>query len=168
MGAPKRIRIREADPSDRDGIVAFNVALALESEGKRLDPETVRRGVHTALTEHREHARYFLAEIDGDLVGQTLVTPEWSDWRAGWFWWIQSVFVREDRRKFGVFRALYAHIEAAAKARADVIGLRLYVDRENRGAREVYARLGMSPTAYDLYEIEWPRPGAATGTARAT
>jgi ribosomal protein S18 acetylase RimI-like enzyme len=96
--------------------------------------------------------RYFVAEAGGEAVGALLVTTEWSDWRDGWFWWIQSVYVARERRGRGVYSALHEHVRAAALASGEVIGLRLYVERENARAQRLYRRLGMAETYYRLYE----------------
>ncbi len=145
------IRIRRATLADLDTIVAFNQAMALESENKTLDLSTVTAGVRRAL-EDPGRSVYFVAEVDGTVVGQTMVTMEWSDWRNGFFWWIQSVYVDPDSRSRGVFRTLHEHILALARQRRDVCGVRLYVHRDNHRAVEVYAKLGMKLTEYLLYE----------------
>jgi len=145
------IRIRRATLADLDTIVAFNQAMALESENKTLDLSTVTAGVRRALQDPGRSV-YFVAEVDGTVVGQTMVTMEWSDWRNGFFWWIQSVYVDPDSRSRGVFRALHEHILALARQRRDVCGVRLYVHRDNHRAVDVYAKLGMNLTEYLLYE----------------
>jgi len=96
--------------------------------------------------------RYFLAEDKEGVLGQVGVTFEWSDWRNGWMWWIQSVFVRSDARRRGVFRALFEHVQQAALQDGQVVGLRLYVDRDNHTAQQTYARLGMQASGYFLLE----------------
>jgi GNAT superfamily N-acetyltransferase len=143
--------IREAVLQDADSIVEFNRRLAQETEGKVLDLALLVPGVFAALRD-RERGRYFVAESDGQVVAQLMLTREWSDWRNGWFWWIQSVYVREDWRHQGVFRSLYRHVEAAARHDPEVIGLRLYVEKENHAARRTYARLGLEQTGYLLLE----------------
>ena len=148
------MRIRIATPTDADTIVAFNIAMAAETESRRLDRETVARGVDRAMLDSRLGV-YYLAERDGRAVGQLLVTTELSDWRDGVFWWIQSVYVPPDARGTGVYRALYDEVVRRARRSPDVCGLRLYVDRSNTAAQEVYRRLGMSRTSYDLYEVDW-------------
>ncbi|HVC94588.1 MAG TPA: GNAT family N-acetyltransferase [Pirellulales bacterium] len=148
------LTIRDATPADADLIAEFNRSLALESESKHLDPGVLATGVRLAL-ERPELCRYFLAEADGRVVGQTMLTYEWSDWRAGVFWWIQSVYVVPDRRGQGVFRALFKHIETLAKKTGEVCGLRLYVERHNVPAIATYERLGMTPSGHWLYEIDW-------------
>ena len=132
----------------------FNLAMARETEDRMLDPERLREGVGRALGDPRRGS-YRVAELGGEPVGALLVTREWSDWRDAWFWWIQSVYVRPEYRGRGVFRALYDHIATEARSHKDVIGIRLYVDRGNTGAKRAYERLGMHPTDYDLYEIDW-------------
>jgi GNAT superfamily N-acetyltransferase len=149
--------IRHAKIADRDVIAGFNAALALETEDRRLDLAVVRRGVEAIL---RDPARgiYYVAERQGAVVGQALITYEWSDWRNGNFWWLQSVFVQNEFRAQGIFKALYSHVAAEAAAQKDVCGLRLYMERENRRAREVYRRLGMKETHYEVFERMFPDP----------
>ncbi|MCP4245880.1 MAG: GNAT family N-acetyltransferase [bacterium] len=150
----KPCRVRTAVAGDAETIVLFNVALAEESEYIKLDPTVVAIGVRAVLDDpHR--GRYFMAEIDGQLVGQAQITYEWSDWRAAWFWWLQSVYVHPDHRRRGVFRMLYAYIAAEARGRGDVCGLRLYVEQENAPAIETYARQGMQRTPYMMYAEDW-------------
>ena len=152
------LHIRQASAGDLDTIVAFNIALAAESENKTLDEPTVRAGVRTAL--ERSHLNpYYLAEIDGVVVGQAQVTYEWSDWRNAWFWWFQSVYVHLDHRRSGVFRALYEHIKSEARRRGDVCGLRLYVERSNEPAINTYMALGMIAPNYVLMEDDWANSG---------
>jgi GNAT superfamily N-acetyltransferase len=145
------IRIRRGSVADLDTIVEFNRAMAVESESKTLDLSTVTAGVRRAL-EDPTRSVYFLAETNGTVVGQAMVTMEWSDWRNGFFWWIQSVYVDPGSRSRGVFRAIYEHIVAIARQRRDVCGVRLYVHRDNSPAIDVYSRLGMRLTGYLLYE----------------
>ena len=149
--------IRPAAPADHATVVAFNAALALETEGKRLDPTTLSAGVAAALADPAK-GYYTIAEDDGVVVGQCLVTLEWSDWRNGWFWWIQSVYVLPTARRGGVFRDLYKHLEAAAAARPDVIGIRLYVERDNARAQAAYVSLGLVEEPYWLM-ARYPLPG---------
>jgi GNAT superfamily N-acetyltransferase len=143
--------IRDARPDDRDTLVAFNLALALETEGKTLDPEVVTRGVAVALADPAR-LRYWVADRDGQVIGQAAVTPEWSDWRAAWVWWLQSVYVHADYRGSGVFKRLLAAIREAARARGDVIGLRLYVEQDKTRAQAAYRALGLHPGGYHVYE----------------
>ena len=145
------ISIRESRPQDLDVIVRFNSAMALETEGKTLEPEIVTRGVRRAL-EDPERSRYFLAETDGRVVGQIMFTLEWSDWRDAWFWWIQSVFVDPDYRGRGVFSHLYRFLYDLARNDPNVCGLRLYVESKNEHAQRVYHALGMERTGYLVME----------------
>ncbi len=152
--------VRPATPADGATVVAYNAALALETEGKRLDPATLAAGVAAALADPAK-GYYTVVEDGGAVVGQCLVTLEWSDWRNGWFWWIQSVYVVPTARRTGVFRDLYRHLEADAAARPDVIGIRLYVERDNARAQATYASLGMAEEPYNLM-VRYPLPGRAS------
>jgi GNAT superfamily N-acetyltransferase len=145
------LKVRRAVPADAPTIVEFNRLLAEESEGKHLDLDVLSAGVAAVLTDPAK-GPYFLAEHDGDIVGQMQVTYEFSDWRNGWFWWIQGVYVRPHARRRGVFRALYEHVAEAAKSDPEVIGLRLYVERDNERAHKTYLDLGMAWTGYLLME----------------
>jgi GNAT superfamily N-acetyltransferase len=145
------ITVRPATPGDAETICEFNRRLADESEGKPLDLALLRPGVRAVLDDpHR--GRYFVAEDDGRVVGQMLVTYEWSDWRNGWFWWVQSVYVAEEARRQGVFRRLYEHVAAQARADGQVIGVRLYVERDNTAAHATYRKLGLDWTSYLVME----------------
>jgi GNAT superfamily N-acetyltransferase len=141
------LSLRQAGPADLEIVVEFNYRLALESEGKTLDRAVLTPGVAAGLADPHKGV-YFLAEQAGAVVGQLMLTKEWSDWRNGWIWWIQSVYVREEARRRGVFRALYEHAHAAAVADPTVIGLRLYMEQENHRARRAYLAMGMEPTPY--------------------
>ncbi len=148
------ISVRAARAADLATIAAFNVAMALEAEHKRLDPDIVGRGVGAALDDATK-GRYFVAEMDGMIVGQLMITYEWSDWRNGTFWWIQSVYVRSEARRAGVFRALFRHLEEKARADTSVCGIRLYVEDENSRAQQTYASCGMSDGGYRVMEIDY-------------
>jgi ribosomal protein S18 acetylase RimI-like enzyme len=145
--------IRPALLSDADVIGEFNRLLAKETENKELDPAVLKAGVAAMLADSRK-GRYFVAE-QGELgvVGQLGVTSEWSDWRNGNFWWIQSVYVAEQARRQGVFRKLYEHLLTEARTQADVIGVRLYVEHDNRTAQATYKKLGMMTTGYQVMEV---------------
>ncbi len=145
------ILIRAARISDTDGIAAFNAAMALETENRILPPEIITAGVHNFL-EHPEWGFYIVAESGGQVVACLMITYEWSDWRNGLFWWIQSVYVRPEFRRLGIYRKMYAHIHRAASADGKVCGLRLYVDRDNHRAQTTYSSLGMSKTHYLIFE----------------
>ena len=143
--------IRAATPADIETIASFNEAMATETEGKTLDPATIRAGVR-GLFARPDLGFYVVAEDGGRIVGQLMITYEWSDWRDGVFWWIQSVYVRPEVRGKGVYRALHEHVRAMAKAAGGVCGFRLYVEKENAAAQETYRRLGMHETPYVLFE----------------
>ena len=148
------MKIRKARVSDAAVIADFNLRLAQESENRRLELPRVRRGV-TALLKDSAKGIYFLAEEKGVVAGQLSITTEWSDWRNGNFWWIQSVYVAPEFRRRGVFRALYGHVHRLAKSRRDVCGLRLYVDDDNARAQRTYAQLGMKVSHYKFFEIDF-------------
>ena len=143
--------VRRATPRDMDVLVAHNCAMAHETEGKELDRDVVTRGV-LGLFERPAHGFYLVAERAGRVAGSLMVTSEWSDWRDGFFWWVQSVYVDAAHRRRGIYRSLYDEVRTEAREADDVCGLRLYVERENAAARSVYARLGMDETSYRLYE----------------
>jgi GNAT superfamily N-acetyltransferase len=151
LEATMPLSIRRGGPADAPVIVEFNRLLAQETEGKTLDLAILGPGVAAGLADPRKGV-YFLAEEDGTPAGQIMFTTEWSDWRNGWFWWIQSVYVRREARRRGVFRALFEHVYQAARADAEVIGLRLYVERENHAALETYRRMGMEAVGYVMFE----------------
>ena len=149
----EELNIRQAVVEDGETITRFNAAMALESEGVSLDRTTLRAGVNAALTDEAK-AFYLLAEAGDEPVGQLMVTTEWSDWRNGWIWWIQSVYVKPEARRQGVYRSLYERLTDMAGERDDIRGMRLYVMRDNRVAKRTYEALGMSHSEYDLYETE--------------
>ena len=148
------ITIRQATIDDTAVVVRFNALIASETESKTLDTALLQKGVEALLADPSKGI-YFLAESNGNVVGQTMITYEWSDWRNGTFWWIQSVYVAEEARGSGVFKALFGHIYALAKSRSDVCGLRLYVDEHNARARQTYERLGMEHSHYRMYETDF-------------
>ena len=146
--------IRKGELRDARLITAFNVAMAQETEHRQLDPERVLAGVKAILKD--PHKGFFLlAERNSRIVGQLMITFEWSDWRNGNFWWIQSVYVAPDQRGLGIFSDLYRHVGDLARLRKDVAGLRLYVEKNNDRARRIYENLGMSESFYALYELEF-------------
>ena len=125
--------------------------MALETEAKSLPMETLLPGVEAVLRDP-DHGFYLVADSGGEIAGSLLVTFEWSDWRNGRMWWIQSVYVRPAHRRRGVYRALHEAVRERARAAGDVVGVRLYVERENVAAQRTYAALGMSETPYRIYE----------------
>lgn len=152
------LRIRPAAAADLAVVVEFNRLLAWESERKRLDPAVLRAGVGAVFADPSRKGFYVLAERAGEVVGQAAVTFEWTDWRNGWYWWVQSVYVRAGDRRGGVFTAIYRYLEAAAAADPTVVGLRLYVERDNLPAQAVYRRLGLAEEPYFLMG-RYPLPG---------
>ncbi len=152
------LHIRPATRDDVDTIIEFNRAMALETESRRLDLATLRTGT-LAILESPEYGFYVVAELpEGQRhkpVGQLMITYEWSDWRNGVFWWIQSVYVDPDHRGRGAFRALHNHVLLKAKADPRVCGLRLYVERENHRAQTVYQRAGFCPSVYRVFEQDF-------------
>ena len=143
--------LREATPDDTATIAGFNSAMAEETEGKALASERIGAGV-AALLEDERKGRYWVAESDDRVVGQIMVTYEWSDWRNATIWWIQSVYVHPEHRRQGVFTALYRHVEDIARRADGVCGLRLYVEKANSRAQETYTALGMSKDNYLVME----------------
>ena len=148
------IKIRTAAASDIETVVVFNAAMARETEGKELVIPRLRQGV-AAVFNDPARGFYLLAEVDGVVVGQLMITTEWSDSRNGYFWWIQSVYVAPHHRRRGVYRALDAHVRTEARRNGNVCGLGLYVDRDNHVAQSVYASLDMQLSHYDLFEIDF-------------
>ena len=154
------IVIRAATAEDADFLAHGNAAMALETEHKQLDPGVVGAGVRAALADPGK-GLYFIAELNGQRVGQLMFTYEWSDWRNGTFWWIQSVYVLPQARRNGVFRALFRHVEELAERDPGVCGIRLYVEKDNRNARRTYEALGMRDAHYRIYEQDTRPPGEA-------
>lgn len=148
------LRIRPALLGDAATIAEFNRAMARETEHLELDPVRVRAGVEAVLGDPAK-GFYLVAESGGRVVGQLMITFEWSDWRNGSFWWIQSVYVDAAARGAGVYKRLYEQVRTMAAEAGNVCGLRLYVERDNKRARDVYYRQGMRPTAYEMYEVDF-------------
>jgi GNAT superfamily N-acetyltransferase len=144
-----QLHYRGATREDSGAIVDFQQAMARETEDVDLDREIVTRGVE-AVFDDPSRGRYFVADVDGRVVASLLITYEWSDWRNGVVWWIQSVYVVPDFRGRGVYAGLYAHVKQSADA--SVRGIRLYVDRRNTSAQEVYRKLGMNGEHYLVFE----------------
>jgi GNAT superfamily N-acetyltransferase len=159
------LRIRKATPADVALLAEWAQAMAWETEHKQLDPATLRAGIAAGI-QNPHKARYFLAMQDaavaghetiGIPVGTLMLTHEWSDWRNCDWWWIQSVYVPPAQRRQGVFAGLYRHVEQLARATPGVIGLRLYVEKQNAIAQHTYAALGMVDAGYALLETEFKR-----------
>lgn len=143
--------IRRGDASDVTALAAFQEAMAVESEGKVLDRTTLEAGIR-GLLDRPTAGWYLLAVQDENRLGSLMITPEWSDWRCGWWWWVQSVYVAPSGRRRGVYSALYNHVCAEARAAGDVVGVRLYVERENTAAIRTYEKLGMARSPYLMFE----------------
>lgn len=149
------VSVRPATMDDVAVLVEFNRAMAAESEDKGLNVEVLQRGI-SYLLEHPEEGFYLVAEVSPQTVaGALMVTFEWSDWRDGRFWWIQSVYVSPDARRKGVYSALHDAVRRRASHDARACGIRLYVEKDNLGAQATYSTLGMTETAYRLYEEEF-------------
>jgi GNAT superfamily N-acetyltransferase len=148
------IAVRVATAADAEFLVRGNAAMALETEDLSLDLDRLRDGVH-ALFEQPGRGVYYVAELDGQRAGQMMITYEWSDWRNGLFWWIQSVYVEPRFRSQGVFKAIYRHVQHLARTTPGVCGLRLYVENSNSQAQEIYQHLGLQRTAYQMFEVDF-------------
>jgi ribosomal protein S18 acetylase RimI-like enzyme len=145
--------IRNAEARDLETIVDFNIAMAMETEHLALDRERTTEGVRAVLNDAAK-GRYIVAEIDGRVAGQLMLTYEWSDWRNGMFWWIQSVYVGAEYRGQKIFSSLYAQAKKEA-LECGSCGLRLYVEEENKVAQQTYRKLGMTLTAYEMMEEDF-------------
>lgn len=154
MKLESQLTVRIAQSADAANLVNFNSWLADETEGKPLDRDTLSKGIH-AILEDPSRGFYLVAEMGGEVVGCLMITKEWSDWRNGDFWWIQSVYVRQNFRRLGVFRALYGEARKRAGESDKVCGLRLYVERDNQNAQSTYLNLGFEETEYKMFEQEF-------------
>ncbi len=146
-----RISIRKAAADDAEPIAEFNIAMAMETEQKKLERDRIEPGVK-ALFDHPEYGFYLVAESGDEIIGSLMVTKEWSDWRNGLFWWIQSVYVIPEFRRKGVYRAMYEKVKQLADQAENVCGFRLYVEKENTIAQQTYLSLGMDETHYKMFE----------------
>ena len=146
--------IRAATLSDVEPLIEFNAALAQETEGKQLDRDILRAGLEAILGDPAL-GFYTVAECDHQVVGSVMITKEWSDWRNGVFWWIQSVYVPHNYRRQGVYRSLFQYLQALAEEQ-NICGFRLYVERDNLVAQSAYQTLGMIETVYKMYEKSAP------------
>jgi ribosomal protein S18 acetylase RimI-like enzyme len=151
MSTEEKICVRHAVQGDAEVIIAFNTAMALETEGKALDLQAATCGVH-ALFDKPAYGFYIVAEGGSGIVGSLMVTTEWSDWRNGVFWWIQSVYIRPEFRRRGIYRSLYTFVRELAQREPNVCGCRLYVEQENISAQDAYRRLGMQESHYKMFE----------------
>jgi GNAT superfamily N-acetyltransferase len=157
MSTPQTIHIRNATSDDVRILADFNIRMAIETEHLALDPNVILPGV-AAIFDDPSRGQYFVAEINGQIAGCLMITHEWSDWRNGDIWWIQSVYVHPDFRRRGAFSALYRHVEQAART-AGAIGLRLYMEENNSTAQATYERLGMKLGHYRVLQHMFQRDG---------
>lgn len=158
MSLPNQLIIRAANLDDVESIITFSAAMALETENRQLDLARLREGT-LSLLNTPSYGFFMVAEIrDGEqrrLIGQLMITYEWSDWRNGVFWWIQSVYVDPPSRRRGVFRRIHEAVVSQAKADVKVCGLRLYVEQDNHTAQAVYQRVGLKRSVYKVYEEDF-------------
>jgi ribosomal protein S18 acetylase RimI-like enzyme len=145
------ILIRLANENDAAAMVQFNQAMALETEGKTLDSQTLTNGVEAVFPDSKK-GFYVVAEENGKIIGGLMVTFEWSDWRNGWFWWIQSVYILPEYRGRRIYGLLYEFVKNEAEKQGDVCGFRLYVEHDNLRAQKVYEKLGMQKSHYLMFE----------------
>lgn len=148
------IIVRRGNIDDLDILTDFQIKMAWETENKKLVKTTIQDGIRQGLKDP-ERALYLIAEINNIAVGSLMITPEWSDWRNGWFWWIQSVYTKPDYRRKGVFKKLYQFVKNEALSNPNIRGIRLYVEKHNHNAQQVYQRLGMKDSGYLLLEEEF-------------
>ena len=146
-----KFSIRQAEVKDAEAIAEFNRLMAFETEHKKLLPEVILAGVN-AMIANPSHGFYLVAEDGDQIAGSLMVTTEWSDWRNGVVWWVQSVYVREEYRRQGMYRSLYEKVKALAEQDPSICGFRLYVEKDNVNAQKTYESLGMEETDYLMYE----------------
>jgi GNAT superfamily N-acetyltransferase len=150
------IRIRTAEPRDVETLAELNLAMAWETEHLQLCPATLIRGIQAVLAD-AGHGFYIVAESEGQVVGCLLITSEWSDWRCGLFWWIQSLYIRPPFRRRGIFRQLHEFVKTQASRQGGVCGIRLYVEQSNQVAQRAYQQIGMHARSYRIYEQMLPK-----------
>lgn len=150
------VQIRTAEPQDIETIVELNLAMAWETEHVSLSQATLTQGVRSVMG-NPGHGFYVVAESDGQVVGCLLITFEWSDWRCGLFWWIQSLYIRPLFRRQGIFRQLHDFVKTEAIGRCNVCGIRLYVEQSNQVAQRAYQEIGMHARSYRMYEQMLPK-----------
>ncbi|MCP4750526.1 MAG: GNAT family N-acetyltransferase [Proteobacteria bacterium] len=148
------LNIRTGRECDAEIIAEYNIAMAEETEGKSLIPTRIRSGVQN-LIKSPDLGFYLVAEKQDNVVASLMITTEWSDWRNGLFWWVQSVYVHPEYRCQGVYRKLYSHVKTLAYEKGNVCGIRLYVERDNQIAQKTYRSQGMKETHYRLFEEEF-------------
>jgi RimJ/RimL family protein N-acetyltransferase len=158
MSILDQLNVRLATPQDAAKIASFSAAMALETEGRHLDRDRLHDGT-IALLNSPDRGFFMVAELeqadDRQLVGQLMITFEWSDWRNGEFWWIQSVYVAPAWRRQSVFRRMHQTVMATAKTNPNVCGVRLYVEENNSVAQAVYRNVGLTPSSYAIFETDF-------------
>jgi len=145
------MKIRKGQQSDLNALIQFNQAMAMETEELALDGNLLKKGVNTLLSQP-EKGFYLVAEIDNEIVGSLMVTFEWSDWRAKDYYWIQSVYIRPENRRQGIYGKLYQAVKAIAEENGGAASFRLYVEQKNSKAQQTYQALGMEKSYYQMYE----------------
>lgn len=145
------VLVREGNSGDIPLIIGFQKAMALETEALHLEENILQKGVEAVFADANK-GRYFVAALDGKVIASLMTTYEWSDWRNGWIWWIQSVYVIPSARGKGIYKRMYNFLQEKLKESPDVRGIRLYVDKSNRSANAVYEKLGMNGEHYSLFE----------------
>jgi GNAT superfamily N-acetyltransferase len=145
------VHYRDARSEDAAAIIDFQLAMARETEELELDHGILTRGVQAVFSDETK-GRYFVAESGGRVIGSLMITYEWSDWRNGTVWWIQSVYVIPEFRRRGIYAGLYSHVKALVEPKPEIRGIRLYVDERNKPAQQVYTRLGMNGEHYKVFE----------------
>ena len=153
------VHIRLAESRDLESIVTFNAALAWETEGRRLEQNLLEAGVQAVFADVTKGFYVVMEHLpSGQIIGQLLITFEWSDWRNAFFWWIQSVYVQKEWRRRGVFKKLYGYVLQEVERRGNVAGLRLYVEQDNAAAQTVYDRAGLAAAPYRMFEKDFILP----------
>ncbi len=150
----KEITIRIAEEKDASAMVEFNQAMALETEGKRLEPEKIEKGVKAVFRDEKKGFYVVAENQDGEIIGGLMIIFEWSDWRNAWFWWIQSVYILPEGRGKKIYSRLYDFVKKEADKKGNVCGFRLYVETENKHAQKVYEKVGMDASHYLMFEEE--------------
>lgn len=146
------MEIRIADIKDANNLVEFNQAMALETEGKRLETAVLQSGVEAVFNDEKKGFYVVAEDENGKIIGGLMITFEWSDWRDKWFWWIQSVYILPEARGQKLYKRMYDFVKAKARNNGNVCGFRLYVEKENINAQNVYEKCGMESSHYLMYE----------------
>lgn len=151
MNPELKCRIQTALPEHLDLLIAFQQAMAKESEGMELSQKTLYEGIKAVL-ENPTKGKYYIALHGNEVAGCMMHTYEWSDWRNAYVIWIQSVYVKPEYRRRGVFRQFYAFTQKQVQENKQFCGIRLYVEQNNEAAIATYRALGMDDGHYRLFE----------------